>query len=279
MRQFYLINGVGKEYSLMEIGHWLYEPKGLGARFASKYEQLDANFLRTSRITKPEDIAGKIIFSGNSNSGIYEKYTEFIKFIAREPLTLRYFSDNEYRVSVDVIEIGKTEIDKNGTLECQVKFKRLSRWYKDVLIHNEGNVSGGKTYDYTYPYTYIDMEPETIIIESDSGYNSPTELTIYGPCINPTWTQYLNNKVVATGKVNATIIAGHRLVINSILIPYSIKDIDASGNMFANLYSDSDFETKRFLNLGYGKNRIVVDHDGTNTLKIAMEGRIEYETV
>ena len=275
MREFYLENGSGNTYSLTDVKHWLYEPEGLGAKFNSKYEQIDANFIRTKRITKPENIKGKILFTGGNK---YQQYSEFIKFIAIEPLTLIYVANGAHRVSVELDSIEKSEIQE-GILTCELELKRITRWYKRVDIYNEGDLTGGKVYDYTYDYTYIDTEPETAIIDSDSGYDSPTKISIYGPAVNPFWTQYLNNQVIATGAVTANIIAGHRLVIDCTTIPYSIKEIDIEGNVVHDLYGVSNFETKRFVFLKYGKNRIVVDHDGTNTLKLAVEGRIEYETV
>lgn len=275
MREFYLENGKGLTYSLMEVEHWLWEPENLGAKFSSKYEQIDSKFIRTKRIAKPDDIKGKVLFTGRDK---YKSYFDFMKFLAVEPLTLIYVSNSRYRVDVDLKEIEKSEI-KDGMLECKLTLKRLSRWYRRIDLYNEGNLSGGKVYPYTFDYTYIDMEPETAIIESDSGYDSPTQISIYGPCINPYWTQYLNNEIIATGSVECTVIEGHRLVIDCTRIPYTIHELDVEGNVLFDRYAVSDFTTKRFITLGYGKNRIVVDHEGTNTLKLAVEARLEYETV
>lgn len=275
MRQFMLENGAGNQYSLMERKHWLYEPKNLGAKFNSKYEQVGPNFIRTQRVTKPDDITGKVQFTSNQ----YQEYFDFIEFLAVEPLTLIYTSNAAHKVSVDIKEIEKAEIDENGILSCEIKLKRLSRWYKHVTINNDGNVNAGKRYAHTYPFTYTDMEPETAIIESDSGYPSPTKISIFGPATNPTWTQYLNNNIIATGKVTATIRAGRRLVIDCTTTPYSIKELNQDNEVTNDLYEASDFETERFIFCEFGKNRITVNHDGTNVLKLAVEARIEYETV
>lgn len=276
MREFYLINGKGNRYSLMDVNHWLHEPSNLGAKFNSKYEQIGANFIRTKRITAPDDISGTVMFTGGD---LYAKYSEFIRFITIEPLTLVYVSSEEYQVSVDVVSVSKSEIDTDRTLKCEINLKRLSRWYKRHYSYNEGDMTGGKVYDYHYDYTYIDMEPETAIVQSDSGYESPTQISIYGPCQNPIWKHYLNNEVVGTGSVQADIIDGHRLVIDCTKIPYTVHELNIDGEVVEDLYSKTDFTEKRFFFLGYGKNRIVVDHDGTNKLKLAVEARIEYETV
>ena len=275
MRQFYLENGSGNQYSLMDVSHWLYEPKKLGAKFNSKYEQVGSDFIRTERVTKPDDITGKVMFTSDH----YNAYYDFQKFLAVEPLTFIYVSNETHKVTVDLKEIEKGEIDKDGNLVCELKLKRISRWYKHITIYNDGNVNAGKKYTHTYPYTYTDMEPETAIVQSDSGYSSPTKLTIFGPAVNPIWTQYLNNNIVASGKVTASIRSGRKLVVDCTTHPYSIKEYDSNNRMTNDLYEASDFETARFLFCEFGKNRIVVNHEGTNVLKVALEARLEYETV
>lgn len=275
MREFYLINGKGNRYSLMDVKHWLHAPNNLGAKFNSRYEQIGANFIRTKKITQPDDITGNLLFTGKNK---YQDYSDFISFASIEPLTLLYVSDEEYRASVDISSISKSEI-VNSILTCTINFKRLSRWYKRYYIFNDGNVKDGKIYDYGFNYKYTEMEPETAIVQSDSGYESPTQITIYGPCINPTWKHYLNNDIIGTGSVKANIINGHKLVIDCTSIPYSIREYDSNEQLVNDLYAKADFTERRFMFLKYGKNRIVIDHDGTNILTLALEARVEYETV
>ena len=106
MREFILINGNGNTYSLMSKEHWLYEPDNLGAKFSSKYEQIGADFVRTQRVSKPDDIKGTILFTKNP----YTEYNNLIKFLAVEPLTLVYRSAGEFRVNVDLKEIEKDKL-------------------------------------------------------------------------------------------------------------------------------------------------------------------------
>lgn len=275
MREFYLINGSGNRYSLMDVEHWLYEPDNLGAKFNSKYEQIGSNFVRTNRIAKPDDVKGKILFTGLDK---YQDYSNFIKFIAVEPLTLEYSAYGTFRASVDLKEIEKSEIE-DGILECKISLKRLSRWYKTITILNENTGEGGKVYDYSYDYRYLEYEPQQATFQSDSGYDSPIRLTIFGPVTNPTWKHYLNNNVIAEGKLNASVLVGRRIVIDNTTIPYRITEQDSYGNIIRDLYQFSDFTTPRFFNVQYGENRITVEHEGVNVLDMAVEARLEYETV
>ena len=51
-------------------------------------------------------------------------------------------------------ELSKTELQA-GSLECNLKLKKLSYWYKDVIQEINIEVdSTGKSYPFTYPYTY-----------------------------------------------------------------------------------------------------------------------------
>lgn len=275
MREFYLINGNGIKYSLMDVGHWLYKPKNLGANFSNKYEQIDSDFVRTRRIAKPKDPKGKILFTGKNK---YEDYYNFIMFLAVEPLTLLYKSNDLYRAKVDLKEIDKTEIE-GGILECDITFKRCSRWYREVTILNDEPETGGKIYPYKYIYKYMEYEAQQATFDSDSGYDSKMKLTIFGPVENPIWKHYLNNELIATGKIFASVRTGRRIVIDGTKIPPSIREMDNSGKVIRDLYQYSDFDTQRFFNIKMGRNRITVEHDGSNSLGLAVEARLEYETV
>lgn len=278
MRQFYLRNGNGAEYSLMDVEHWLNSPKGLGLNFKDKYSQVGSNFLRTKKVTNPKDISGVLMFTG---SNLYDKYQEFMLFSQVEPLIFVYNPNGtEYIVNVSLEEIGKEEIDsKTSTLQVDVSFKRLTRWRRVVLQRNDATEAEGKVYPFTYPYTYGGDVANNVTIESDTVCESPCKITIIGNCENPIWRQYVNGTLKHEGSINASTTAGQRIVIDTTKTPYSIKKYDASNNLIADLYQLSDFSTDRFFFLEKGTNRISIGHDGTNDLELAVEAHLEYETV
>ena len=76
-----------------------------------------------------------------------------------------------------------------------------------------------------------------------------------------------------------TIPMDHKLVIDTTQIPYSISERGILDELVADRYQMCDFSTERFLHLQYGSNRISIMHDGLNSLKVLVEGRISYETV
>lgn len=278
MRQFYLRNGNGAEYSLMDVEHWLNSPKGLGFKFKDKFSQVGSNFIRTKKVSNPKDISGILIFTG---SDVYNKYHDFILFAQIEPLIFVYNPNGtEYITNVSFEQIEKEEIDeKTSTLQVDVSFKRLTRWRRIILQRNDAVVQRGKTYTFSYPYTYGRDVANNVTIESDTTEESPCKITIIGTCENPVWRQYVNGVLKHEGSVNVSVTGGQRIVIDTTTTPYSIKKYDSSNNLIADLYQLSDFSTDRFFFLEKGTNRISIGHDGTNALELAVEAHLEYESV
>lgn len=277
MRQFYLKNGNGAVYSFMDKAHWLYEPKGLGLNLGDKYSQVGSNFIRTKPLTKPKEIEGTLVFTGENQ---YQDYHDFMSFAQIEPLVFIYNPyGTEFQVNVSLESIKKEEIDyKTGFLMVELEFKRLTRWRRVIIQRNDG-LTEGKIYTYTYPYKYGSDVAQNVTIESDTAMESPCKITIIGTCENPVWRLYVNNELKLTGKLNASIASGQRVVIDTTQIPYSIKKYDNSNHFLADLYQDSDFSTDRFFFLEKGINRISIGHDGASTLELAVEAHLEYETV
>ena len=278
MREFYLRNGNGAEYSLMDVKHWLNSPKGLGLKFKDKYSQVGSNFIRTKKVTNPKDVSGILMFTGDN---LYDKYQDFIMFTQVEPLIFVYKPNGtEYIANVGLIEIEKEEIDhETSTLQVEVSFKRLTRWRRVILQRNDAAIQRGKVYTFQYPYTYGKDIANNVTIESDTVLESPCKITIIGNCENPVWRLYVNGVLKHEGSVNVTVTTGQRIVIDTTTTPYSIKKYDASNNLIADLYQLSDFSTDRFFFLEKGTNRISIGHDGVNALELAVEAHLEYETV
>lgn len=278
MRKFTLVNGNGARYSLMDIEHWLYEPDGLGLKYKSKYSQVGTNYIRTRTISDPDDISGTMMFTGSHQ---YDNYKEFMAFIQIEPIKLLYEPNGtEYEAEVDIMEVEKSEIDADTSiLQCDIKIKRMSRWRRVIIQRNDPTVAQGKIYTYAYPYTYGKDIVHNVTIESDTSFESPCKITIIGNAVNPVWRHYANGDLISSGRVNTSLTDGQRLVIDDTTIPYTIKKLDASNNLIADLYEDSDFTTKRFFFLQRGSNRISIGHDGVDDLELAVEARLEYESI
>ncbi|MEG2101743.1 MAG: hypothetical protein RRY99_09550 [Flavobacterium sp.] len=271
MREFYLINKLNEKWNLNKTDSFFHDPVGLGQEHKVKYEQIGTSFQKTEDFLKQKIISGKIKFSG------YEAFEKFSKFIQYKPLILEYSSSDMYHIDVSIDKIEKKELETLGLI-AEIQMKSLGTFYKKIEKQNvETNI--GKRYDYKYKYTYSDTSIGVVEIDSDSTLLSKTKITILGPCINPTWKHNLNGLIVADGRINSSIAAGHRAVIDSIIFPYEIAEYDENGRYLRDLYQMSDFSTKRFINLQCGKNRISVSQEGSGKINFFIEGRIEYESV
>lgn len=273
MRQFILTNALGKSWNLNETESFLHDIKGLGQEHKVTYVQLGTRFIKEKDLLSQKNISGKIKFLS------YKEYLDFSLFIQHKPLILTYKSENTYSIDISVDKLEKTELDTGG-LFCAVVFKSLGTFYKTVIAQNmKEQVATGKIYPYSYPYTYYDYSNGEVVIESDSVLESATKISIFGPCTNPSYTHMVNGIYKASGKINATIPEGNKLVIDTMSIPYSIKEYTIDNEFVNDLYEKSDFSTERFIMLEYGSNRITFVQEASEQMKIYVEGAIEYESV
>ncbi len=277
IRKLKLINARGEGYDLNRKQSFFHSINGFGYEDCTKFEQIGTNFYPLEDIFAQGKMEGSIFFGGTD---AYANYRAFTRFVHATPLTLIYQTDDTYRVQVRLTNISKGELVSGGLgLDCEVCFLALGMFYKPLSKYSETLWIGGKIYPYTYPLTYADVSQNTVLIDSDSYEDSSCKISIYGPCINPVWKHYVNNVLFATGAYMGTIPMDHKLVIDTTQIPYSISERGILDELVADRYQMCDFSTERFLHLQYGSNRISIMHDGLNSLKVLVEGRISYETV
>lgn len=277
MRTFTLLDKDGVSYNLTEkTTAFFYDVEGLGYTRDVEYQRIGDRFESVRDSLAQGIIEGVIRFR---QPDAYQKYFAFVQFCQNTPLRLVYTPlTTPYYRDGTVTSISKTE-GSDGMLSCTVKFSAASPFYKVLYEYNPGVITGGKEYTYEYDYVYSNSIAGTVVLQSDSYLNCPTKITIYGYAVNPAWRHYVNNVLVSTGKINATIEAGHKVVIDTTTTPYSIKQFDMSNALISDLYQLSDFSTGRFVTLQNGRNAVSVAHDGSNLLQLGVEARIEYASV
>ena len=116
--------------------------------------------------------------------------------------------------------------------------------------------------DYYY-YVYMTESNNTMYIENGSQI-SYFRLSILGPCTNPAYYLLKDGKVQHSGKINATIRSGYRLVIDTHPKTLDIGLYSAnSETRHSSLYSLSDFTTDRIFALPKGASTMyVLDDEG-----------------
>lgn len=272
IRSLILKNRDGETFNLNNLDSFIHKIGGLGSEHRTTYEQIQDSFVEVSDLIRQKKIVGTLFLP------TYQKYKEFVDFAVKKPLTLSYTTFDTYYIDVQMDLIDKTEKETGG-LYCKIQLMGLGLFYKTYTDRNIAEENGGKTYDYTYDYTYANNAASTLQFDVESQRQCPCKLIILGPAINPSWTQYLNGEQVATGKVNVTLSASERLIVDTTKIPYSIIKCNHDGTIAENVYQNSDFTTKRFILLNNGQNTIRINHEGADDLNLYLERREVYETV
>lgn len=277
MRTFKLIDNDGNQYDITSKDNlFFYGIDGLGYGHDVKFQRIEDRYAVLSNVIKQSKIKGTIRFW---QPGAELAYFNFAQFCQNSPIRMVYNPGHGVYSRYGLITNINRSDGKGDSLEIELEFSAQTPWYKLVSQYNDGQISGGKVYNYQYDYEYSAAMTNTVSVDSDSYQSSPVKLIIYGPAVNPTWRYYLNNILQSSGKINGSVLANHKLVIDTTTIPYSIKQFDMLGNEVSDMYQQSDFSTDRFVRFGKGRNTIAVSADNTNVLNVGVEAQIEYATV
>lgn len=305
MRTFMLIDKNGNTYDVtVKNKSFFYGITGLGYEKEADFQRIKDRFALLRKNFVQQKIVGTVKFW---QSGAETEYFNFAQFCQNSPIRMVYNPqsgsviatsyDKAYAEGTTIYLPSKylsydnyyrngyiTKIERSDgvgdVLTCQIEFTATTPWYKERSAYNVGGQSqGAKKYSYSYPYNYGGGVTNTVTIDSDSRQPSPVKIIIMGKATNPTWNHYHDGVLVSSGKVNAIIPAGYRLVIDTTTIPYTIREFDSFGNFVADLYQSSDFSTERFVRFEYGKNMVAVSSDEENEIGIGVEAQIEYATV
>lgn len=277
MRTFTLIDNDGNTYDVTARNDlFFYGVEGLGYAQTTEFQRIEDRYALLSNYTSQSKIKGTIKFW---QPDAERKYFDFAQFCQNGPIRMKYNPGHGefYRNGV-ISEIVRTD-GTGSELRVTLTFMAQTPWYKSVSAHNDGQIVGGKVYPYTFDYTYSSAVVNSVSVESDSYQSSPVKLIIYGPATNPSWRHYLNNVLQTSGRITGSVLANHKLIIDTTSIPYSIKQFDMLGNEVSDMYQLSDFSTDRFIRFGKGRNTVSVQADNTNTLNVGVEAQIEYATV
>lgn len=291
MRIFTLVNSAGESCNITDTSLFFHDPSGLGYSQEPKYRQIGNRWVVVNKKTQQSSISGKVAFVTKDP---YLGYFNFVQFISKEPLTLMYTPNDvaasnspsgiTYRRSVIVKRLAKTELKEEGYLDCDVEFAPLGPWYKYVAISNgTDSVVNSLKWGVTWGINWGPLDDYSSGINSDSGIDSPSRLTIFGPVINPSWKHYVNGVEFETGRLNDISIGSNEyIVVDKIALPSTIKKYSAvNGEVLEDLYNHSDFSTKRFITIKSGVNTVAVSGEEPGSLEpvVKLEAYIYYESV
>lgn len=277
MRTFTLFDTDGAEYSLTASGTAFFHTiDGLGFERSMDFQQVDEQFWLLQNKVVQNVVSGTVYFWKDDCES---QYFTFAKFCRNEPLKIKYNPGHGEYYRNGYVKTIKRGDGSGNPRSATIQFVCTTPWYKVVQKYNDGTASDGKIYDYTYDFTYTDAVPGSLIYDNDSFHDCPTKLIINGPATNPVWRHYVDGDLVATGAVTGTIASGYKLIIDTTTMPWSIKQYNSLGTLVSDMYQLSDFSTERFIRLAHGQNVISVTDDGSDVVTLALEARIEYDTI
>ena len=265
VRQFRLINKNGAIYNMTRPDRLLHDPQGLGWGEEVTTERLGMTYYVTDRNERQSTPSGEMVFR------TYRAYAEFLSFCQVGGLILCYKPVNTWYYLPVVITIDKSEIKPDTDhLVCPVQFTGLSYWRERVVAQTRtGEATGGKIYPYTYAYTYGTGRRN--VFDFEQTLPSYFTLTIFGPATNPSYVVTQDGQTINSGKINATIQAGHKLVINTDPNEMEIAEYTSGGEYVANQYGNSDFTTARIFELPQGASRMTITSDDITPPVVVIE--------
>ena len=182
MRKLWLINDFGEEYRFDYSSMTLISSiTGLGFQKTNTYFDFDNIYRKIDETIPTQDIVFNLAFLRK-----YHGFKRFLSFLeTSHELKLYYTSDDTKYSYVEVESLSKTEIS-GGTLTSELKLKRLSYWYKDVISEVVINVAkSGKIYPFKYPYTYSKSSKGKMELTNNGYAKAPLKITIEGNVSNP----------------------------------------------------------------------------------------------
>lgn len=293
--------GISKEFSY-EFKKMPYDFKDLHIKLdvytpnpkkwkAESNVKLDYSWSLESFVIRPKNSTDEYDGVGNRVNNIYIPNTSEISVYASD--------DKRYFRKVRLSKVEKGELNRFGSLEVKAQFECLSPWREPF----SGYIFHGTEEEVTED----PWKGNQIVIESDSSSLGPCELAIQphsgSTFVNPAWRQYVNNELIAEGKmtnltlhssaqVGETDVYGpEALFINSDIADHGalLRIIEENSNIeentytvlsTKNVYGNFDFTKSNFIYIRQGVNVIQIKDDNNNTnVHIRLRGNICYESV
>ena len=145
MRHFKLVNSNDEELDITSVEYLFHEISGLGFEEENDFRQIGDFFLLNRTGKGQGSVSGKMMFTDNGELTPYEKYYQFVRFINKSPLTLKYNPhgpitesvgnepESYYRRTVRVSSLEKSELNQYGVLDCDITFVCYTPWFNVIV--------------------------------------------------------------------------------------------------------------------------------------------------
>lgn len=302
MRYFKLENADREEISITTEEILFHDIEGLGFEEENDFRSVGPVWRLNKSTNNQLPVGGKLCFTEFGSTTPYEKYESFRKFIIKPPLVLKYYphdiSGKMYCKKVRISKLSKTELTKQGVLDCDIQFTPYTPWYeiqryvvKPIPVDENagwiwdvGNAWDRPDSDLTSPRYKFGAEARNVVsFNCDSNTKGFIRLTIFGPVVNPTWTHHVDGKVVELGGFDSSssmvLTENEKLIIDNTEGQYSLVIENLQTGVTRNVYSLRDFDKECFFTLEEGVNMFSVYSANEAAVTLELEGHIHYATV
>lgn len=241
MREFYLQNNLGRTFKFnLASGVLISSIGNIGFVKENEYSDFDNNYKKLNEKNPIQELSFSLVFLRG-----YKGYKEFVDFIESSDSFYLYYKSLDWKYCyAEIEELSKSEL-KAGALECELKIKKLSYWFKDVIQEIKIEVdSTGKCYPYTYPYTYSNSISGKVSITNNGYAKAPLRILLSGAFSNPEIIVYKDGQILSSMKIYYTTSSG-TLEINAFNLDQKIE-LKENGNTI-NAYEYQDFSVDNFL--------------------------------
>lgn len=155
-RKFKLKNSLNASWELTEtsVKTFLSDPSGLGMSNSIETTQY-GNVLRLDNIdTAFPSVSGNVMIYENTVDAKYLKYNQFVTFLTYTPLVLEYQvpgTNKTFYLDVVVASLDKTEVDRNGVMNCPITLQGLGMWRGNSFYWTGNASSKSLTNDGHFP--------------------------------------------------------------------------------------------------------------------------------
>lgn len=205
VRQFKLINALGREYDMTRPDALLHSPDGLGWGTERTVERLGMTYIGIREQEIHQSPSGEMVFR------TYAEYGRFLSFCQQGGLVLCYKPQNTWYYCECLISIQKSEIEwENNHLICPVQFTLLSYWYERVVAQtaeppepvepNYETVTGDPAvFNARFSYPIKDLSVAIQGSQDLNGYEKPWVGGAGKNLLNPDTSILLNAYITTTG--------------------------------------------------------------------------------
>ncbi len=234
VREFYLINEKGQNYSLIDLKNYCFltSPSGLGYSYSSEYEKIGSSFIESFRGIQKGTITGTLNFIN------YDNYKSLVDFIEMsENLKLAYkipFKEKtkEYFKDVNIQSISKTQKQLNGIISEAVTFDCLSLWYEEnTFIHKIEPQNNEIRWDFRWDSKFSDYNTRSLQYINKGHIEAPIVVEMDGYLKNPKIELYVEGQLYQTVTFNTTIAQYEKLLYGTKETEFYIKKQNTDGTL------------------------------------------------